>query len=89
LHLHSLEIESRLSDRRMELASLEAVSQFVEDLRRLLEKSESLEKRAFVRSFIKKIIFQGKEATVTYTIRINGLIEEKTGVLPIVKYGGR
>ncbi len=84
-----IQIESRLSDRRIELANPEIVSAYVKDLRRVLEESELTEKRAFIRSFIKNIRIIGREAFLTYAMPINGLMEEKIGVLPIVKYGGQ
>ena len=89
LQAQRIQIENQLSDRRVELASPEVVSSYVEDLRRVLEESELTEKRAFVRSFIKRIRIVGQEAFLSYTMPINGLLEEKIGVLPIVKYGGR
>ena len=89
LQAQRVQIENQLSDRRVELASPEVVSNYVKDLRRVLEESELTEKRAFIRSFIKKISVIGREAFLTYTTPINGLLEEKIGVLPIVKYSGR
>jgi len=89
LQAERIQIENQLSDRRIELASPEVVNSYVKDLRRVLEESELTEKRAFIRSFIKKINIIGKEAFLTYTMPINGLLEEKIGVLPIVKYGGQ
>ena len=82
-------IENQLSDRRIELASPEVVNRYVKDLRRVLEESELTEKRAFIRSFIKRICIIEREAVLTYTMPINGLLEDTIGVLPIVKYGGR
>jgi site-specific DNA recombinase len=82
-------VENLLSDRRIELASPEVVSRFVRDMRQVLIESELTEKRAFIRSFIKRIRVIGREAMLTYTMPINGLLEQRIGVLPIVQYGGR
>ena len=55
----------------------------------MLEVSEIAEKKAFIRSFIKRISVTGKEGTITYTLPVNGALEQKIGVLPTVQYGGR
>jgi len=50
--------------------------------------SELTEKRAFIRSFVQSIRVVGDEATLTYVMPLNGLIEQRIGVLSIVQYGG-
>jgi site-specific DNA recombinase len=89
LQERKIQIEGQLSDRRVELASPEIVQRFTSDMRKVLELSEFTEKRAFIRSFVQKIKVMGDHAVLTYTVPINGLMEEKIGVLPIVQYGGR
>jgi site-specific DNA recombinase len=89
LQERKIQIESQLSDRRLELASPEIVKRFVAEMRRVLETSEFTEKRAFIRTFIKKITILGNQAVLNYTVPINGLLEEIIGILPIVQYGGR
>ena len=89
LNERKLEVKQRLSDRRIELASPEMVRRYVDDLRTLLAISELAEKRAFIRSFVKSIRVVGDEATLTYGMPLNGLIEEKVGVLPIEQYSGQ
>ncbi len=81
-------LESRIAQRRLELASPEVVSRFVRDMRKVLETSELTEKRAFIRSFVDDIQVIGDQAVLYYKAPLNGLIEEKIGVLPIVQYGG-
>ncbi|WP_278812025.1 recombinase family protein [Dehalococcoides mccartyi] len=89
LNERKLQVEQQLSDRHIELASPEILSQYVNDLRKLLTVSELTEKKAFIRSFVQKINVIGDEATLTYEMPLNGLLEQKIGVLPIVQYGGR
>lgn len=84
-----MQLEGILSERRVELASPEIVKRFASDMRRVLELSEFTEKRAFIRSFVQKIRVMADDAILTYTAPINGLIEEKIGVLPIVQHGGQ
>ena len=89
LNERKIQVEQQLSDRHIELASPEILSQYVNDLRKLLTVSEITEKKAFIRSFVQDIKVIGDEATLTYAMPLNGLIEQKIGVLPIVHYGGR
>ncbi len=89
LHERKIQVEQRLSDRHIELASPETLSQYVDDLRKLLTVSELAERRAFIRSFVQNIKVVGDDATLTYIMPLNGLLEQKIGVLPIEHYGGR
>ena len=84
-----IQVEQQLSERHIELASPEVLSLYVNDLRKLLMVSELTEERAFIRSFVQDIKVVGDEATLTYLMPLNGLIEQKIGVPLIVHYGGR
>ena len=84
-----LQLEGLLADRRVELASPEVVKRFTTDMRNVLELSEFTEKKAFLRSFVEKISVMSDHAVITYKAPLNGLIEEKIGVLAIVQHGGR
>ena len=85
------ELELLLSQRRIELASPEVVRQYAEDLRQFLESSPLPEKKAFIKSFVRGIKVTGNEGHITYTFPIppDNLDEERLGVLPTVRYGGR
>jgi site-specific DNA recombinase len=84
-------LEASLSDRRVEIADLETVLGYVEDLRELLKEGSLAERKAFVRSLVKEVRVTGDEAILTY--RMPGLPdslaigEEK--VPRIEQYGGR
>ena len=84
-----VELETLLSDRRVELASPEIVKSYVADLRTLLTRSELTERRAFIRSFVKEVRVTNDEVVISYTMPLvsNGLSEDKIGVLPIVQHG--
>ena len=84
-----LQVEALLSDRRVELASPKIVKRFTSDMHKVLDLSEFTEKRAFIRSFVQRIKVMDDHAILTYTAPINGLLEEKIGVLPIEQRGGR
>jgi hypothetical protein len=84
------ELEALLSDRRVELADLETVTKCVDDLRSLLEESTLVERRAFIRSFVKEAKVTGDEVLLTYTMPLppEGISEERIGVLYSVYHGG-
>lgn len=90
LQARKWELETLLSDRRVELASLETVTRYVEDLRNLLGQSSLTERKSFVRSFIKEVKVTGGEVLLTYTMPLppDGISEERVGVLSSVHYGG-
>ena len=79
-----------LSQRRVELADLEVVTRYVEDLRGLLTNSSLAERKAFIKSFVKEVRITDDEAILTYTIPLppEGTLTEQAGVLSIVHYGG-
>ena len=85
------QIESLLSDRRVELASPEIVSYYINDLRNLLNNSSLSERKAFIRSFVKEVKVTGDNVLLTYTMPLTpgGISEEKIGVLSTVQYSGR
>lgn len=92
LQTKKLEIENEMSDRKVELADLETVSCYVDDLHNLLKEEGTLaERRAFIRSFVKGVKVTGGEAVLNYSIPIlpEKIAIDKEGVLPIVQYSGR
>ena len=88
LQERKIHVKNLLSDRKVELASPEIVKSYVKDMRRILEESELTSKRAFLKGFIKRIEVVDREGIIHYLLPINGVLEEKIGVLPIVQYGG-
>jgi site-specific DNA recombinase len=91
LQAKRIEIESQMSDRKVELADLETVSCYVDDLHDLLKEGLLAERRAFIRSFIKEVRVTGGEAVLNYSMPLlpEKVTIEKEGVLPTVQYGGR
>jgi DNA repair exonuclease SbcCD ATPase subunit len=90
LHMIRIELETQLSDRRVELADIETVTSYVKDIHHVLNESSLTEKKSFVRSFVKEVRVTGDNVLLTYTMPMlpKGKIEEKIPVLPIVHYGG-
>ena len=91
LQARKIQVESLMSDRRVDLANLETVTHYVDDLRNLLPESSLPERRAFIRSFVKELKVTGDEVVLTYTMPLppRGISEEKVGVLSTVHHSGR
>jgi len=84
------ELEALLSDRRVELADLETVTQCVDDLRSLLEENTLAERKSFIRSFVKEVKVTGDEVLLTYTMPLppEGISQDRVRVLHSVRHGG-
>ena len=84
------ELEALLSDRRVELADLEMVTECVDDLRSLLEENTLAERKSFIRSFVKEVKVTGDEVLLTYTMPLppEGISQEKVPVLHSVHPSG-
>jgi hypothetical protein len=91
LLVRKAEPEILLSQRKIELASLEIVRRYIEDLRQFINSSNLPERRASIKSFVKEIKVTGEEGRIMYTFPIppDNQAEGKMGVLYIVRYGGR
>jgi site-specific DNA recombinase len=83
------DIEDALLNRKVELADLNAIVAYVEDLKTILMDSPLTERRAFIRNFVKEVKVTGDEVLLSYTIPLppGGIVEEKAGVLSIVQRG--
>lgn len=86
-----LEIETEISDRKVELVDMDYLVSYVDDFQDLLTDGTLTEKRTFIKSFVEKIEVTGNEAVLTYSM--NGMLDritlDKEGVLPTVRYSGR
>ena len=91
LHSRRVEIESQISDKKVELADLETIYSDVDDLHSLLKEGTLIEKRSFIRSFIKLVEVKDDKAELKYSMPgfPDKVTIEKDGVLPTVPYGGR
>jgi site-specific DNA recombinase len=85
------ELEHLLSNRKVELADMNTVASYVEDLRNLLDKGCIAEKKSFVKSFVREAKVTGSEVSINYTMPVSvGFPSEETMIVPpIVHYGGR
>jgi site-specific DNA recombinase len=84
------ELEALLSDRRVELADLETVTQCVNDLRSLLDENSLAERKSFIRSFVKEVKVTGDDVLLTYTMPLppEGISQERVRVLHSVHSSG-
>ena len=69
---------------------MDTVTQYVRDLHRLLNDSPLIERRSFIRSFVKEVRVKGNSVIISYTIPLTpkGMSQENIGVLCSVHYGG-
>jgi error-prone DNA polymerase len=85
---HNIAVSQLGSPRTME----QYLKSYAEDLKSLLEDSDFTESKAFLRSFIKKIVIDGEKATIYYYYKLpvppDGKRQESLEVLPIVTPGG-
>jgi len=80
-----LQIEAEMITCDVQDVKLATVKTYVSDLRNILVESDSTDRKAFLRSFIKKIVVDGERVVVTYKLpqRVPGVSNEIEKVLPI------
>jgi len=76
--------------RGFEQVDIATVRTYAQDLRGLLEEADLIERKAFLRSFIKRVEVNKKQVTVHYNLPMpqNTQSREQVGVLPIDNLGG-
>ncbi len=79
-----------MSDKKVELADEETISEYVLDLRSLLSKGSLTERKAFIKSFVKEVEVTGKQVVLSYSIPVSqkGISREEISVPPIAHNGG-
>lgn len=84
------DLEWQMKARKVELADLETVTQYVNELRDLLTESSIAERKSFIKSFVKEVVVTGDKAELRYTIPLSNerAMEENLGVPHIVRFGG-
>ncbi|MFC2003745.1 hypothetical protein ACFLV4_07400 [Chloroflexota bacterium] len=91
LQTQRIEIENRMSDRRVELVNLETMTEYIADMQAVLQEGTLVERKAFIRSFVKDIRVSGNDAVLTYSVPElpEKVSLEEVGVPRIVQRGGR
>lgn len=82
-------IIERAQDVKADAIEASVVTAYVKDLKALLGKGSIIEQKSFLRSFLKKAVFDGKPVAIDYTVPINqGSTEALASeVLPLVRSG--
>jgi site-specific DNA recombinase len=85
------ELLSILSGHKSETPSEKEIAECAANLCQLLEKSSLVERKAFIRSFVKEVKITRENVLLTYTLPVPpaGVTEENLPVLSIVHYSGR
>ena len=91
MQARKIEIESQLMDRKVEIADLETVLPYVDDIHELLNEGSFAKRRAFIRSFVNEVRVTDNEAVLSYSVPNlpDKVAIEREGVLHTVQYSGR
>ena len=90
LSMTIVEIEAEMIAVGVEQVDIDVVKTYVRDLRGLLEEADFIERKAFLRSFIKRIEVNKKQVTMHYNLPLatNRKTKDQIGVLSIETLGG-
>jgi site-specific DNA recombinase len=85
-----IQLEAEAVVRGVEQVDTALVKEYARDLRSLLEEADITERKAFLRSFIKRIEVNKGQVTIHYKLPMppDGKIKQEVGVLPTVTLGG-
>ncbi len=91
LEQRKAELEDTISHQKTEIVNKQAVRRYVEDLHDFLNESTLLERKAFIKSFVRGVTVKDDEVKLLYTIPLTqeGFDQENLSVLPIERNGGR
>jgi site-specific DNA recombinase len=64
------ELEQKLSDRRVYLTDMETVTDYMQDLRSLLNEGSLTERKSFIKSFVKEARVKDEKVSLIYTMPI-------------------
>jgi site-specific DNA recombinase len=82
-------VEAEMAAQGIKNLDKETIKPYIDDLRGLLSQTETIERKSFLRSFIKKIVIEDNKATIYYVLPVQDKVtQENSEVLPIVTYGG-
>jgi site-specific DNA recombinase len=80
------ELLSFISGQKAEVASKEEVAECVSSLREILEENSLVERKAFIRSFVKGVNVTDNDVLITLPMLPDSVTEEKIPVLSIVSW---
>ena len=67
---------------------INAVKSYAQDLKSLLEEADIAQRKSFIKSFVKRIIVDGKNVKVSYKLPGGNGLGVESAVLPIETLGG-
>ena len=90
LNKSKIQVEADMVVRGVEQVDVAMVETYAHDLRSLLKEADFTERKALLRSFIKRIEVNKKQITVHYNLPIAQDVpsRQQVGVLPIDTFGG-
>ncbi len=90
LNKSRIQLEAELIAQGVEQVDLDTVKCYAQDLRNLIEEAELVERKTFLRSFIKRIVIDKDKVTLLYKLPMpkKETLKEETAVLSIVTPGG-
>ncbi len=85
-----VQVEADMVVEGVQHVELETVKAYAQDLRNLLEEADFVQSKAFLRSFVKKVIINEDKAKIQYRLPMppDGKRAQSIGVLPIDTPGG-
>ena len=85
-----IQTEAQMAAQGVDEVDAEVVKAHAQDLRAVLEEADFAQRKAFLRSFVRRIEVDNGQATLHYTLPMppDGRSSEQLGVLPIVTFGG-
>ena len=85
-----VQTEAEMAAEGVQEVDAAVVKAYAQDLRGLLEEAELAERKAFLRSFVRRVDVNGGQVTLHYALPVppDGRTAEQIGVLPIVTFGG-
>jgi len=86
-----VQVEADIVTQGKQQVDVVLVKSYAQDLKSLLGEADFTESKAFLRSFIKRIVLDGENATIHYNLPMppDGKKKQSVGVLPIDTLGGR
>ena len=85
-----IQLEAEMVAEGVETVDADSVKNYAEDLRNVLDEIDSQERKAFLRSFVKRLVIEDEKAVVHYKLPMppDGKRKQKIEVLPIDTLGG-
>jgi site-specific DNA recombinase len=90
LNKNRVQLEADMMVEGVQPVELEAIKTYAQDLASLLEEGDFTQSKAFLRSFVKKVIVSGEKAKIQYRLPMppDGKRSQSVSVLPIDTPGG-